>query len=274
MLLTSWHTENNTLGATGIATLWCPSDYGVATAQGIYYPTASGQMVQDGYYWGNSYSAVTGPWEWDGFNLVPGTLDQLVPGEAQRIAQLGLIYPLSSVRLAQVTDGMSNTLLFSETDCTAWYTWWTVGDGYHTLVSTCAPPNAPMIIEGPFSTFSVDSLHPGGANCAFGDGSVKFIKNSINSWPFDTDAEWSPSLGWNPVTQVYYILPGATVGVWQAYRPVPTASALAPISTESAGAVSSWVWSRRSPAEGRPASPRLHRAAETTARHGNTVKAD
>jgi prepilin-type N-terminal cleavage/methylation domain-containing protein/prepilin-type processing-associated H-X9-DG protein len=216
LLLMSYNSANSTLGATGIATLWCPSDYGVATAQGIFYPTASGQMVQTGYYWGNSYSAVTGPWEWDGFNLVPGTLDQLVPGEAQRIAQLGLIYPLSSVRLAEVTDGLSNTLLFSETDCTAWYTWWTGGDGYHTLVSTCAPPNAQMIIEGPFSTFSVDSLHPGGANCAFGDGSVKFIKNSIDSWPFDTSTEWSSSLGWNPVTQVYYILPGAKVGVWQA----------------------------------------------------------
>ncbi len=73
-----------------------------------------------------------------------------------------------------------------------------------------------MIIDGPFSTFSVDSLHPGGANCTFGDGSVKFIKNSIDSWPFDTVLEWSPSLGWNPVTQVPYILPGARVGVWQA----------------------------------------------------------
>jgi prepilin-type processing-associated H-X9-DG protein len=173
-------------------------------------------MVQLGYYWGNSYSAVAGPWEWDGFKPVSGTLDQIIPGEAQRIAQLGLIYPLSSVRLAQVIDGLSNTLLFSETDCTAWYTWWTVGDGYHTIVGTCAPPNAPMIIEGPFSTFSVDSLHPGGANCAFGDGSVMFIRNSIDSWPFDTVAEWSSSLGWNPVTQVPYSLPGAKVGVWQA----------------------------------------------------------
>ena len=53
--------------------------------------------------------------------LVPGSFDRLIPGEAQRIAQLGLIYPLSSVRLAQVTDGLSNTLLFGETDYTIWY---------------------------------------------------------------------------------------------------------------------------------------------------------
>ena len=92
--------------------------------------------------WGTSYSAVTGPWEWDEFFLVPGTGDQLIPGQAQRIAQLGLIYPLSSVRLAQVTDGLSNTLLFGETAFTAWYGYWTLGDGYDTLVGTTAPPNS------------------------------------------------------------------------------------------------------------------------------------
>jgi prepilin-type N-terminal cleavage/methylation domain-containing protein/prepilin-type processing-associated H-X9-DG protein len=227
LLLTSSNAQNSTLGATGISTLWCPSDYGAFAAEATYGLTASGQMIQVGSYWGNSYSAVAGPWEWDGFNLVAGTLDQLVPGEAQRIAQLGLIYPLSSVRLAGVTDGLSNTVLFSETDCTAWNTCWTGGSGYQTMVSTCAPPNAPMLIAGPMSLFSVDSLHPGGANCGFGDGSVKFIKNSIDSWPFDTLAEWSPSLGWNPVTLVPYILPGARVGVWQA------------LSTRAGGEVSS-----------------------------------
>ena len=62
----------------------------------------------------------------------------------------GLIYPLSSVPLASVTDGLSNTLLFGETDFTTWYTWWTAGDGYDTLVGTTAPPNVndPFIVPG------------------------------------------------------------------------------------------------------------------------------
>jgi prepilin-type N-terminal cleavage/methylation domain-containing protein/prepilin-type processing-associated H-X9-DG protein len=222
--LTSYDPPNATLAGTGIASLWCPSDYGASNP------------VQDwatgGQVWGTSYSAVTGPWEWDQFFLVPGTLDRLLPGEAQRIAQLGLIYPLSSVPLAGVTDGLSNTLLFSETDFTSWYNWWTAGDGYDTLVGTTAPPNLNMAVLPGWQPLSVMSLHPGGVNCTFGDGSVKFIKNSIDSWPFDTVLEWTPSLGWKvtgsldgyPI-EVPYILPGAKVGVWQA------------ISTRSGGEV-------------------------------------
>jgi prepilin-type N-terminal cleavage/methylation domain-containing protein/prepilin-type processing-associated H-X9-DG protein len=213
--LTSYDPPNRTLAGTGIAALWCPSDYGIANPLQDW--AAGGQV------WGTSYSAVSGPWEWDEFFLVPGTLDQLLAGEAQRIAQLGLIYPLSSVRLAGVTDGLSNTLLFSETDFTAWYTWWSAGDGYDTLVGTTAPPNSSMPILPGWQPLNVNSLHAGGVNCAFGDGSVKFIKNSIDSWPFDTSLDWSPSLGWKvsgylggfPL-EVPYILPGAKVGVWQA----------------------------------------------------------
>jgi prepilin-type N-terminal cleavage/methylation domain-containing protein/prepilin-type processing-associated H-X9-DG protein len=212
--LTSYDPQNNTLAGTGVATLWCPSDYGISTPLSSW---TAGQI------WGTSYSAVAGPWEWDEFYLVPGTLDQLLPGEAQRIAQLGLIYPLSSVRLAQVTDGLSNTLLFGETDFTTWYTWWTAGDGWDTLVGTTAPPNVNMPVLPGWSILSMVSLHPGGVNCTFGDGSVKFIKNSIDSWPFDTNMDWSPSLGWKlqgyldsfPLA-VPYIVPGAKVGVWQA----------------------------------------------------------
>ena len=135
--------------------LWCPSDYGIAS------PTWG--WSGSGPVGGTSYSAVTGPWEWDEFFLVPGTFDQLIPGEAQRIAQLGLIYPLSSVRLAAVTDGLSNTLLFGETDYTTWYGAWTVGDGYDTLVGTMAPPNANTPVLPGWQPMSMIASIPAGS---------------------------------------------------------------------------------------------------------------
>jgi prepilin-type N-terminal cleavage/methylation domain-containing protein/prepilin-type processing-associated H-X9-DG protein len=216
--LTYYDAPNNTVGVTAIAALWCPSDYAVASPTWGFGTGAAG---------GTSYSAVTGPWEWDEFFLVPGTFDRLIPGQAQRIAQLGLIYALSSVRLAQVTDGLSHTLLFGETAYTTWYGAWAVGDGYDTLVGTMAPPNLNTPVLPDWQPMSMMSLHPGGVNCAFGDGSVKFIMNSIDSWPYDPNTQWSPSLGQTPVfyipygrykipMQVPYILPGAKVGVWQA----------------------------------------------------------
>jgi hypothetical protein len=41
-------------------------------------------------------------------------------------------------------------------------------------------------------------------------------KDSVNSWPFDTDPEWSPCPGWNPVTLAPHLRRGARLGVWQA----------------------------------------------------------
>lgn len=207
--LASMNPENSTVASVAVGTLWCPSDSAIATPQDL-------TPLGGGLIWGTSYAGVAGPWEADGFRLVPGTLDRLLPGEPQRISQLGLLYPLSTVRLAEVTDGLSHTLLFSETAFTVWENSWNRGDGQNTIVSTSVPPNAKGAVYRLFSTYAVRALHPGGVNAAFADGSTRFVRETIDSWPLDPVTRQPTGLGYDPVRQVPYVIPGAKVGVWQA----------------------------------------------------------
>jgi prepilin-type processing-associated H-X9-DG protein len=62
----------------------------------------------------------------------------------------------------------------------------------------------------------VQSRHPGGVNCGFADGSVRFVKNSIDSWTIDAIGN-SPSIAYTPAPDYLpSLVPGQKVGVWQA----------------------------------------------------------
>ena len=61
---------------------------------------------------------------------------------------------------------------------------------------------------------AASSFQPGGANFAFADGSVRFIKDSISSWPFNAQAGLPSNLTTD--SNGMYVVPLGGQGVYQA----------------------------------------------------------
>lgn len=120
-------------------------------------------------------------------------------------ADAGIFFTDDATQLQGITDGLSNTVMIGESQQIKWSTsygpFW--GAGAHTSshgtvyppTHAWAPttlPNAPWFQYGSWTNdqnpkklqyaWRVGSFHPGGINVTMGDGSVRFIKNSINAY--------------------------------------------------------------------------------------------
>src|SRR5262249_32938351 len=103
---------------------------------------------------------------------------------------------------------------------TCW-NWWTSGNLGDTEYAHFYPINPQKKLNNLMSidqagTFvnGASSFHPGGVNVCFVDGSVRFIKDSIDTWGFDPATGYP--LGVTRDISVWILSPGAKIGVWQA----------------------------------------------------------
>ena len=245
---TFYSAPNLTIHQTAINSLWCPSDSTVSTVRQLSAGSLGGPGggVMDSMAY-TSYGGNGGLWTNNTYKLgASGTSPaQNHPAAGAVIAnETGLFSCHSAVSLNSITDGTSNTMMFGEhaharlcASCpdgsnaqNDWH-WWTSGNWGDTILTTMFPINAdrrlpnisaPNQPGGNVFIISFSSMHPGGANFTFADGSVRFIKDSVDSWQINTQTVLPigvTSTAYNGYSAywatIYSINLGSHVGVYQ-----------------------------------------------------------
>jgi len=222
--------ENRTAMSSSVSAYACPSDAGASGTRDATGPylAALGLVDRDErlVMAFTSYSACHGS---HFVEAIPkAEAGCRVPRHLDAQAD-GVFAGLVGRRLSEIRDGLSATLFVTEKDLgglrsldrmdpssSSRHGWWITGNWGDTIMTTMYPPNMlDKVSRGAGSRHyhAASSSHPGGVNALFGDGSVRFVKDTISTWPYDpfTGAPRGATLdagGW------WKSLP--TPGVWQA----------------------------------------------------------
>lgn len=192
-------TQNRPVTTVQLSMLTCPSD-SITAASNIYSGVTFHNYVAN---YGNTSRSKMSPLG----NTSAGLPN--IYGGAPFVHVGGLTSKPQNIKMAELSDGTSNTMLFSETiqgrsgDLRG-FSWWNGGAHFETLIAPNS--NSPDVTEaaayckGPGTTGTLDpsmppctapttalpthigarSRHVGGVQTTMGDGSVHFISNSIN----------------------------------------------------------------------------------------------
>ncbi|MBO0699054.1 MAG: DUF1559 domain-containing protein [Zavarzinella sp.] len=166
----SYCTGTDSPGATPVSTYICPSDY---------VPRKTITYINTYYFGINSYFANAGTWSWQ---------------TGASLSLNGVMYYNSNTSFASITDGTSNTLLAGERyskdptytssqllEDTRGWAWCNWNSGQDLLGDTSYPINSKASTTGVNKRrTNFGSGHPGGANFVLCDGSVRFLRDSID----------------------------------------------------------------------------------------------
>jgi prepilin-type processing-associated H-X9-DG protein len=152
-----------------------------------------------------SYCGVAGS---DVTLAIPLVSNDCRPTPASIARSNGIITDVAPIRASSVSDGLSSTMVACEravslfkdikTDRTMdpptdqLYGWWFSGETGDTLVTSYYRPNIYRAVATSCvipRISSASSLHPAGTNVLMGDGSVRTIRDSVESWPISSTGE-------------------------------------------------------------------------------------
>jgi prepilin-type N-terminal cleavage/methylation domain-containing protein/prepilin-type processing-associated H-X9-DG protein len=195
--------ENRTVHAVTVGVFACPSDPDAAAP----HAADAGLMVglglaELGEPLPMAYTSYSGNFGSVFVHAIP-RMDTGCKVPGMLLAQAnGVFCDVTPIRLASVSDGLGNTLFVTEKSMSLLghlgavdaglpkrFGWYITGNWGDTLMTAFYPPNMPFKVAaaaGPMHAFAASSQHPGGVHGLFGDGSVRFIKETIDSWPYDS----------------------------------------------------------------------------------------